>query len=170
MGKGIIFSVDAIIAALLATTLLAAVVLSANSAEVESSPVITLRQNAEDALASLDKRGTLSAIFTQSDSATHSSLYSFFNSTLAFSMGANWTVEVYEYESGGSCSAGCQLDGGAPVNSFCACKRLVNATSAACSSSNPCKFVSRGQRMFYDFVSNEDRLGRVTLEVWVKGN
>lgn len=170
MRKAVIFSLDAIVAALFATTLLATIVLSANSAEAEHSPVITLRQNAEDALASMDKRGILKNVFSQSDDAAHASLYSFLNSTLPTHLGANITLEAFEYETGGSCSVGCRVDGATPASSFCTCKRISNSTATACSAADPCRQASRARRMFYEFVSNKDWLGRATLDVWTKGN
>lgn len=168
MRKAQIFSIDAIISAVIATTLLAAIVLSFNAAEAEHSPIVTLRQNAEDALAAMDKQGVLRAVFTQSDADAHGNLTAFLNASIPTHLGANITVEIFEYEPGGSCSPSCSVDGGAPSGSFCTCKRLSNSTAASCNATTPCNYASQAKRMVYDFVSGEDRFVRATLGVWTK--
>ena len=168
--KAFIFTLDSAIAAVIAAALLSGIVLASNSAQVEHAPLVTLRQTAEDALAAMDKQGVLKAVFTQSDAAAQASVYSFLNSSIPASLGANITVEIFGYETGGSCSNGCNVDGNSPVNSFCTCKRLNNSTAAACTTQSPCKYSSKATRIAYQFVSNQDRLALATLEVWEKGS
>jgi len=165
--RGFVFTSDALLAGFLAMSFLLILSNSFNNAEVEFSPVATLRQNAEDALAAMDKLGMLKAAFSQADAQTNNTAAAFMQTVLPIQNAANLTIETYVFETGASCASACRIDGNSPINGFCTCSRISLSTAASCASSQ-CLQKAVATRMFYAYTNNGDSLGRATLEVWNK--
>ncbi len=169
--RGIVFTIDVIIATVVSASLLLAVSYAFLGYEQSGASTVVLKQSAEDALTAMDKQGTLKQVFSQTDTQAITGINSFLSAALPAYIAANYTFEAYEYTPSGSCAPSCRLDGNSPANSFCTCRRFTNSTDSPCAnvSSSTCQAIAQARRMFYQYNST-DRAGVMTLEAWVKTN
>lgn len=171
MKKGIVFTLDALLAATVAASILTVLALSYHGSQYELAAPAQLYQTAQDVLTAMDKQGALKAAFPENDAQTQTRLRSFISNALPAYQGGNLTIEVFEYTPSSSCPSSCRLDGNSPVGAFCTCRRLNTNTGEPCNSNasaSNCTQLARAQRMFYDYRGGSDVFGRATLEVWPK--
>lgn len=144
MRKGVIFTLDALVAVVIAVMALAILMQMVSLKTGEWYKEIALYNSAQDILTSKDKDGTLGSIFGTSDAVAVYNLNNSIASQLPSNMVARMNVSVYNYQS----------------NSFVCVRNLT----AGQSGTTPIKSVVR--RVFTDPPNNNYSV--VVMEVWYR--
>ncbi|MEK6923751.1 MAG: hypothetical protein AABW54_00750 [Candidatus Micrarchaeota archaeon] len=159
--RGIFFTLDALIATGIASTVILVMLQAAPSAHAYAmSPLFTQRL-AQSGLQALDESGELGAAVQLGEASSKLRIYAALANFMPPGFAANATVATYYSEEGASCDAGCRLASTAPVNGFCKCSEYYVSFADRTSSANA-TLVSSARRMFY----SSERFGIATLEVW----
>lgn len=140
--KGFVFSLDAVLAVVIAVTAVAALLAVMSTSKSQSYGNMPLHRAAQDALTLMDKQGTLKGFFNMSDSAAQSKLQSDLALYLPPNMGAKVNVTICSYN-------GASFD----------CARYFEAQHGVEGEQK-----SSARRVFTDLGSN--KYGLAIIEVW----
>ncbi|MFQ5406047.1 MAG: hypothetical protein ACE5DI_02745 [Candidatus Micrarchaeia archaeon] len=157
MKKGFVFTLDAIIAFVLAIIVLGALAEIRADESGGNNRILKLQQTSLDVLNTLDKDGTLNNLFEQTDEDATTTLETTLNELLQAKLKGRIKIDTYQYETGGTCTT-CTLSGSTPTNNFCHCRSFntpLIAKSPAASS----------KRVFY-YSNNKPTVGIATIQVW----
>lgn len=143
MRRGVVFTLDALVAVVIAATALVVVVQLLSLRTGEWYKEIALYNAAQDFLTSRDKDGTLKAIFTMTDADATSTLNSLMRFQIPPSMVAKINITICTYSGAFTCT-----------------RNVVAGENGT----TPTKSVVR--RMFTDTENN--RYGIAVMEVWYR--
>ncbi len=159
--KGALFTIDILIAIIIATSMLATIANVESAQAGNEREVLRLNQNSKDILTTADKLGELEKIFTESDSQIQGELNSLLNST-ANNLKAKITIKTYKYTPSGGCGV-CNLDGTSPISEFCTCRKV---STTIFNITGPDKTISSSKRLLSNLDSKE--MAIATIEVAIR--